>query len=254
MSVDAPARLDVPAADPVLPGAVDVACELPAQVTAVAATPEAVAAALDGFADLDAEERETLAGFRDPADADLYLVTHVALRRLVALRLRTVPAEVAFDRAPCAGCQLPHGRPVLAGAPAGGPFFSISHSRGLDDPGIALVAVASAPVGVDVEARADHVAGDGLDDLIACLHPSEQASLRRLPPSRRPTAFLDCWVRKEAYLKATGRGLALGVSAFRVGLGPAYGEPVVVDSGPPAWPIEALAVPDGVPAALCVRR
>lgn len=255
MTVHAPARPPASARPQLLPGAVTVGCSLPVTVTSLQVTPDAVAAALDGFAALDPAERATLAAVRDPDEADAYLVSHVLMRGLLAQRLQAAPGEVRLARSACAGCQRPHGRPVLAGAPATGPWFSVARTRGPSSggAGVVVVALADAPVGVDVEARTDHT-GEALDDLIACLHPSEQASLRRLPPAGRAAAFLDCWVRKEAYLKATGRGLALGVAAFRVGLGARHGEPDLTDPGPPAWPVESLELPSGVPAAVCVRR
>jgi phosphopantetheinyl transferase len=40
------------------------------------------------------------------------------------------------------------------------------------------------------------------------LSPAELEALEQVPRARRPDLLLDCWVRKEALLKATGEGLA----------------------------------------------
>ena len=45
---------------------------------------------------------------------------------------------------------------------------------------------------------------------------AEALELRSLPPEHQPAAFYHLWVRKEAYLKATGRGLSARLDRFEV--------------------------------------
>ena len=59
-------------------------------------------------------------------------------------------------------------------------------------------------------------------DAIARRHfsASENDALRSLPPETRDLAFLLCWTRKEAYVKATGEGLRTPLQSFDIALHP----------------------------------
>ncbi|MEE1930237.1 4'-phosphopantetheinyl transferase superfamily protein [Streptomyces sp. TRM 70351] len=183
---------------------------------------------------LDGAERDRAASFRRPADRDLYVTAHVALRRLLGRYLDRDPAGIRLQRLPCPGCGQPHGRPAAAGAPL---HFSLSHSDG-----IALLAFAATPVGVDVEALP---APDVVTDVLRTLHPEEADELRALPPARRPEAFTRVWTRKEAYLKGLGIGLARNPSDDYVGTGP-------VPPALPGWTVTDVRVPDGYGGAVAV--
>lgn len=71
------------------------------------------------------------------------------------------------------------------------------------------------------------------------LAPGELWALMRLPVDLRAAAFLACWTRKEAYVKAQGRGLHIPLDSFEVTLDP--GEPPRFTRGTdPCWRLTAL--------------
>ncbi|MDP2356303.1 MAG: 4'-phosphopantetheinyl transferase superfamily protein [Beijerinckiaceae bacterium] len=86
-----------------------------------------------------------------------------------------------------------HGAPRVDGVDL---FVSVS-SRG----GRVALAVASSPVGVDLEPV--EVAGPVIEDVLG---KRERQVLERLSTDARTRAFVQIWTAKEAYLKAIGRG------------------------------------------------
>ena len=162
---------------------------------------------------------------RRPEDRERFLVGCALAKAALARYTGRSPADVRFDRT-CARCGQSHGRPVIAG---GGPGHSVAHSGDL-----IAVAVAGAPVGVDVEQAEERrhlLGGDGDPEALArlVLSEAERAVLAAVPPGDRARAFLVAWTRKEAVTKATGDGMSV-----------AFSEVVVAaDGGPPrvtAWP------------------
>ncbi len=106
----------------------------------------------------------------------------------------------------------PTGKPYLVG---GGPHFNLSHSGGL-----ALVALCQdAPVGIDLEQPGRARDLDGMARLV--MTGEELDSFGRLPQSDQPSAFLRLWTRKEAAVKADGRGLSIDPRTLSVGMDPA---------------------------------
>jgi 4'-phosphopantetheinyl transferase len=153
---------------------------------------------------LSAEERDRADRFRFAKDRALYTAAHAGLRRALARELAARPEELAF--ATEAG-----GRPrLLGGADL---CFSLSHSGDR-----ALVALARTPrLGVDVE-----VFRPGVDRARLAARnftPAEQAELRALDGQHLEHAFYRIWTRKEAYVKALGRGLYHPLDAFDVSAG-----------------------------------
>ena len=194
---------------------------------------------------LSQEERERAARFYLQRDRTHFTAGRAMLRSILGRYLNTDPRHLQFSRGP-------HGKPALAterGADA--LCFNIAHSHD-----VALCAVARGrDIGVDVE----RIRADVDVDLIAerFFSQREIAALRLLPPERKLTAFFTCWVRKEAYVKARGDGLAMDLDSFSVSFSP--GEPAALldVQGDPeealAWSLTELNFDPSFAAALAVR-
>ena len=144
---------------------------------------------------LDHGEQERVQRLRRPEDQDRFRLGRAALRQVLGAWLDRDPAALGFRYGP-------HGKPALDGVVDAAPHFNVAHSGNL----ILLAFHATSPVGVDVEQQRPDLAWAPLARRV--LTPAECRLLERLPPERRPEAFLAAWCRLEARLKARGEGLA----------------------------------------------
>jgi 4'-phosphopantetheinyl transferase len=186
---------------------------------------------------LDAGELRRADALARPHDRARYVATHVALRQLVGGYLGLEPGAVSFSREPCPHCGEPHGRPVVDG-PSRALHFSLSYSGGL-----ALIGIAPAPVGVDVERLAPR---ETIDEVSPLLHPAERAEIASAPRPDRPSVFTRIWTRKEAYLKGVGIGVTHDLAADYLGSG--EGTP-----GPIGWTVISVPIAAGYAGAAAVR-
>jgi 4'-phosphopantetheinyl transferase len=157
---------------------------------------------------LSREERERAGKFRYAQHRQHYIVARASLRRLLAERLRIAPRAIEF-------VETKYGKPRLAPLHAAADVeFNLSHSGIL-----ALYAFTRGrAVGVDVELIREVPDIDDLAERFFSV--TETALLRAVPADRRSLAFLACWTRKEAFIKALGLGLSFPLDAFDVTIDP----------------------------------
>lgn len=193
---------------------------------------------------LSPTEQNRALRFRHPARQAAYVLAHGAMRRILGGYEQQHPIELRFTIGQ-------FGKPALSQTGARNRLeFSLSHSGDL-----AVLAVArDRAVGVDV------VQWDAATDCAALAErffsPGERDSLRMLAgaPDTYVEGFFSAWSRKEAYLKATGYGLAGGLDHFDVSLAP--GEPAALTAdredpdAPSKWAMVSLAPGAGYSAAL----
>jgi 4'-phosphopantetheinyl transferase len=149
------------------------------------------------------EERLRADRFRFERDRTRYIVGRALLRGLLARYTDTEPEELVFEYGE-------FDKPSLRD----GPWFNLSHSGS-----VALYAFASAgEIGIDVELDDADFARERIAERF--FSPAEVRVLRSLPAEDQPRAFLACWTRKEAFIKARGDGLNLALDSFDVTLAP----------------------------------
>lgn len=159
---------------------------------------------------LSADERARFERIRHERVRTHFLIARGILRMILGHYLQISPDQIVFD-------YNEHGKPFLVDACAGtGLCFNLSHSRDL-----ALFAVTHHhEVGVDVEYHRPGSLEDRMRIARRFFSDEEYRVLTTLPAHRRQEAFFVCWTRKEAFIKAKGRGLSLPLSHFDVSLSP----------------------------------
>ncbi len=176
----------------------------PARITVATVAPAATSDELwPGLeSSLSREERARAALFRCDRDRGQFIIAH-ALKRFM-LRGASGKTDWTFEAGP-------FGKPAIAGDR--GPHFNLSHCKGL----VACAVSPDVPLGIDVEPL-DRLVPSGLAEV--SLAPGEHAWLLDLLPQERQRGFLRLWTLKEAFIKATGKGMSQDLQSFAIALDP----------------------------------
>jgi 4'-phosphopantetheinyl transferase len=147
---------------------------------------------LQSFTQILAEDEQARANrFKFSHHRDRFIAARGILRTLLSNYLNQSPEEFQFS-------YSDRGKPLLEGTLS----FNVSHSEDL-----ALYAfTCDRSIGIDVEFIRPVENLEGLTHRFFC--PSEHTAIAQLPPKAQPRMFFRYWTCKEAYLKATGEGLA----------------------------------------------
>jgi 4'-phosphopantetheinyl transferase len=192
---------------------------------------------------LDAQERARAARFAFPHSRIAFIAAHALARAAIGAATGAPPAAFSF----VAGA---HGKPeaMLHGRPAG-LAFNLSHTHGLV--GVALASIPGLQLGFDlepVERRAP------IEVARRYFTGTEVAWLEALPESARAEGFFRLWTLKEAFLKATGKGLTQDLSSFWFEVDPpAIGFAPDLNEHAPDWCFAQRIVQGGFLAAIGLR-
>lgn len=142
---------------------------------------------------LSSHEIERYSKFHNQADKDIYAVSHIELRNLLATALNIKLQDIVIE--------FPQNRkPVLVNKKND---FSLSHSKDVFAVGVCLKE--KMMIGVDIE-KYQEIAN--FDDICnTYMHKNESDFIYSGNKSEMILRFLKCWTRKEAILKMTGNGL-----------------------------------------------
>lgn len=168
------------------------------------------------------DEHARAARFVFVRDRRRYEVATGLLRLTLGALTGSDPADLSFDRGQW-------GKPSLRG----GPSFNLSHSGEWWMLGVAR----AGQLGVDVEVH--RPLGD-LDALtVRTFHAAEAAGVLAAQGDERRRAFFRVWTRKEAFVKALGRGLGYALDSFVVSVDPAPARLLVELPPSAAAPVDA---------------
>lgn len=216
LATESPCRLDTPA----LPAGEDV------HIWVFSLLPA------DGCSPLVAADQERAARMA-PRHRARFLATRAAVRAVLARALGADPSDVVM-------ADDVMGKPrLLADVDL---RFSLAHSGNL---GVVALTM-TRDIGVDIEDMRRSIEVDRI--IRACFSRREIESLASAPQPERHAAVLTGWTRKEAYLKATGRGLSYPMRQVEVTLAPGDQPRIVAIDGSAeaaaGWSLRAL---DGLP-------
>lgn len=194
---------------------------------------------------LTPDERERIMNLASEVDRRRATASRGLLRSILADYVERPAAELAFTYGPA-------GKPQMSAAAHGEPLhFNSTHSGE-----VLLVAVGRVPsLGIDVErirsvARFDKVARRAFSE-------EERRRIDALHSKERNEAFITCWTRKEACVKAIGQGVWSAFGRFEVSLEPGASAAVLTVDGDSAaaaeWSLYHIEPAEGYVGALAVR-
>jgi len=149
---------------------------------------------------LSTEEKDRALQFYFKKETNAFIVSRAMLKTLCANYLYLKPQEIQLSYGE-------FGKPYLK---ASNLDFNISHSAGQ-----ALMAFTSgSEIGIDIEKLNPDIEIEKLVKRFFSIN--EAKTVLALERSQRVTAFFKCWTRKEAFIKAVGKGLSFPLDQFDV--------------------------------------
>ena len=149
---------------------------------------------------LDEGEQARAEAFANPVVRGRFIAVRGLLRQVLSQYLDVTPAGLQF-------ASGEFGKPALVGHNL---HFNLSHSE--DRLAIAVSGLEN--VGIDIEQIKPR---NSLSELAnRCFSAAEFAVWSALPDTRQQQVFFQLWTKKEAFVKAVGRGIALGLDQCEI--------------------------------------
>jgi 4'-phosphopantetheinyl transferase len=192
----------------------------------------------DGMAAAPASEELRAQRFLRQDDRRRFLGGRALARGVLGGYLGCPPTEVTFALADS-------GKPYMCPRSGADLRFNISHSGSV----VALAVSVGVEVGVDVETEPPSDPA-GLAPMV--LSTQELQAFESLPEALRPAAFLRCWTRKEALLKAAGTGFSGDPRMLTVGCGADPTDPVAMPDSVVRFAVRDIAVTAGASGSVAL--
>lgn len=157
---------------------------------------------------LSPDEKQKAEKYHFERDRNNFIIARGILRQLLGEYLCLAPDEIRFS-------YNRFGKPALNfGNKADVLRFNLSHSKGV----VVYAFTQGQEVGIDIE----HINNKFAIHPVAvnCFSPVEMSMLNTFSSNRQTAAFFTGWTRKEAYIKAVGKGVSLPLTEITVSLLP----------------------------------
>jgi 4'-phosphopantetheinyl transferase len=187
---------------------------------------------------LSPDELSRASRYRFARDRDRFVAARCLLRHALAAHLETDPESIRLG-------YSANGKPFLEGG--SDLSFNLSHAG----PHLMVAMARGRRLGVDLEPDPSESLISEVADVV--LSPPERAALAGTARPERVTWFGSMWTRKEAFIKADGRGMDLPLERIDVMTDP--GSVRLLDPGPDwhraaDWSLRPITAPEG--HAACV--
>jgi 4'-phosphopantetheinyl transferase len=195
---------------------------------------------------LSMDEMERAKRFHFDKDRNRFIVRRGILRAILGRYLNVEPSRVQF-------CYGKNGKPILTDTFGKKTVcFNLSHSEG-----VGLYAVTQDhEIGVDIEHVRDILDMAQIAERFFSVR--ENIIFCSLPAGKRKEAFYNCWTRKEAFVKAIGKGLTFALNTFDVTLAPGEPAELLEIAGnikeAAHWSVQPLALTHGYVGAIAVKK
>ena len=184
-----------------------------------------------GFIYLDETEQLRTQKISDRTTRAIFIKSRSFLRHILAQHLQCKKKEVPIS-------YNQFGKPEFI--PSNGFYFNISHSKNL-----CLVAISSSEIGVDIEFIDQKFDYETVADLM--FSDKEKYFLQQDNNEAQRDMFYKIWTKKEAYLKATGKGFSIEHTMFTA---QSHSEPTKIEEDNKAWYISNLSQSNNYQSAL----
>jgi 4'-phosphopantetheinyl transferase len=183
---------------------------------------------------LSPDEHERAERFKYLQHRMRFIAARGSLRQILSNYLDLPPKEIIF-------AYGEHHKPYLTASPI---QFNLAHSGDMAVYAITL----NHPIGIDIEKIQNNYNPDIAKRFF---NPQEYAALLALPEHKRILGFYCLWARKEAIIKATGRGISMGLATFNVSVND-VSETVIVQNE--AWSLLPLSIHPDYASAVATNQ
>jgi len=153
---------------------------------------------------LDQDERLRAGRFIYEKHCNNFIIARALLRHLLAAYLKCLPQDLSFQQNKYGKLSLAKPANILSLQ------FNLSHAKDM----VIYAFVLHRQIGIDIEYIRDDISVAEIAQRFFA--KQEQEDILSLPKEQQAQVFFNCWTRKEAFIKALGKGLSYSLENFAV--------------------------------------